>query len=127
MLLHRALVAKSAVSVTFGAPLFAFQIRSFCKCSEYVTFSTMPAAIVRKLIAYVTFGAPRGGVPMPFCRRPIFEHPLDMACGDAFGGNAVMNSSQSKCLRHRLPSRGAARRGLQIVLQKYIVFVVGTS
>ena len=117
-MLQRALVAKSTFSVTFGAPFFGPQICSFCNCSEYVTFPTMPATIVRELTACVTFGAPGVGVPMSSCRRPISGHPLDMACGDAFWAHAIMNSSQSKCLRHMLPSRGAARLGLQLVFSK---------
>ena len=95
MLLQRALAAKNTVSVTFGAPLFGPQIRSFCNCSEYVTFSIMPATLVRELTACVTFGAPHVGVPVASCRRPIFGHPLGMACGDAFWANAIMNSSKA--------------------------------
>ena len=95
VLLQRALAAKNTVSVTFGAPLFGRQIRSFCNCSEYVTFSIMPATMVRELTACVTFGAPRVGVPVASRRRPIFGHPLGMACGDAFGANAIMNSSKA--------------------------------
>ena len=95
MLLQRALVAKITISVTFGAPQFIPQIRSFCKCSEYVTFSTMPAAMVRELTACVTFGAPRVGVPVASCRRPIFGHPLGMSCGDTFWANAILKSSKA--------------------------------
>ena len=95
VLLPRALVAKHTFSVTFGAPFFGPQIRSCCKCSEYVTFSTMPAAMVRELAACVTFGAPRVGVPAASCRRPIVGHPLGMSCGDAFWANAILKSSKA--------------------------------
>ena len=105
MLLQRALAAKNTVSVTFGAPLFGPQIRSFCNCSEYVTFPTMPATMVRELTACVTFGAPRVGVPMASRRRPIFGHQFGMACGDVFWANAITNLSKaSACVTTLKPN-----------------------
>ena len=128
MLLQHVLVAKHTVSVTFGAPLFAPEIRLFCNRPGYVMFATMPSTMVRELAACVTFGAPRVGFLVAPCRRPMFGQPLDMVRGEVFLGNAIAKSSQSNCSWHVLPSRGGARLGAQLVLfQKCIGCVVGAS
>ena len=91
-------------------------------------FSTMPAIMVRELRACVTFCAPRVGLLVAPCRRPMFGQLPDMVCGDVFFGNAIAKSSQGNCSWHVLPSRGGAGLGSQLVLfQKCIGCVVGAS
>ena len=45
-------------------------------------FCAISATAVREMTVSVTFGAPRVGLLVAPCRRPMFGHPLDMGSGE---------------------------------------------
>ena len=92
VVLQGGVVAEIAVSVTFGASVFGPQIVNFCNRSEYATFSILSATAVRDMALSVTFGAPRSGLPVTFCRRPIGGYIAGTGHGRRFSTKARLNS-----------------------------------
>ena len=63
MIIRHAAVLQITVCVAFGAPFFGAKFRNIYARSEYATFSTISAIVVREMTVCVAFGAPNFGFP----------------------------------------------------------------
>ena len=92
VVLRDGVVAEMTVSVTFGASVFGPQNDNFCNRSEYATFSILSATAVREMTVSVAFGAPRSGLAVTSCRRPMVGHIAGTGHGRRFSAKARLNS-----------------------------------
>ena len=90
VVLRDGVVAEMAVSVTFGASVFGPQNDIVCDRSEHAAFSILSAPAVRIMALSVTFGAPRSGLPVTPCQRPIVGQITETEHGGGFSTNATV-------------------------------------
>ena len=92
LVLQDGAAAEMAIYLMVGALFFCRQIDQFCDRSEYATFSTVSAIVVREMALSVTFGALPSGLPVTLGRRPLVDNIPGVKGGGIFSTNGALIS-----------------------------------